>query len=864
MGDILSASASLLLHLCTTFTHLSSHTQTIRTNMKSIRTREESLLALNRRHKSLQSKCESADKKLSKMNPENKNVQAQMDLINKLREEIKDVEGEILAEEAALGDYKRVEVKEWMGIQFGGIGECGEVAVLIAHYGKLLIEAIPLGRTEPGLARTMYTGQDQTRSLTQQADDAIRRVEFSTFPLSSLPSFPSSGGGMNAPTDRYQSPDRRQSIYAPSPLPPPTHPSMLSSSSPASSMPEPYSTTSSFPPPPAHPQLVSTNSTRSRPSSGLNWNIPGLSSDSRNDNYSLDPIQTGNGLGLGEFIDAPADEFGVSNPSSARSTSRTVSIASGPSSSSGARQGGRFATFPVKRRGTVENAKEAEARESRRSEESQSAEGLPAYTPLDLNLGGGLQVELLNLNGNGVNQRREEDEDNVELAYMSPTAESPMSSPMHSRFGAVSEGSGAGAAGAGAGASAGRDDGLSVGRADRRLRFKSGATDIEEAMEKRAEAEREPQPSPNEDAANDRASTTSQPPEPQQPPERIPTPPSATETDEHSLNAAAAREISRELDALLFSPPAPAPSASRPTGPTSPTVGKVSTPENDVISPRLGVSQDQEQPARTPSPLAPPAPPFASNSPGVGQTNYAQANARRASMASSEKERGESPPLSPRAGQPLPSIPPVGQTQTSGSQPLPPPPTINLPNRSTTPISTATSTPYRTPPEYPRPSYSSLPRPNLASQSSSNLSSGGATSGPNSPLLPPAPGTKTISASAFRRQMRSPSASSVGSGGVPGVADTSPLSFVKRTLPTSPYPAGGGLRGRTGSASSGVDRSLPQLPPATKAEGEGEGGDDPDDQFDYISAYVNDSPEEPKRDGYGQGRFATNLDEGRT
>ncbi|EPQ51391.1 hypothetical protein GLOTRDRAFT_81480, partial [Gloeophyllum trabeum ATCC 11539] len=232
LGDILSSSASLLLHFCNTISHLSSHTQTIRTHMKSIRTREEALLALQRRHRSLQSKCESADKKLSKMSPENKNLQAQMSLINQLREEIREVEGEIMAEEAALGDYKRAQAKEWMGIQFGGLGEVGEVSVLIAYYGKLLIESMPLERTDPGLPRAMYTGHEQTRSIANEADEAIRRVEYTPFPSNSLPSLPISNHSNAAgPADRYstQTPESSgnapSTIYAPSPLPPPTHPS---------------------------------------------------------------------------------------------------------------------------------------------------------------------------------------------------------------------------------------------------------------------------------------------------------------------------------------------------------------------------------------------------------------------------------------------------------------------------------------------------------------------------------------------------------------------------------------------------------------------------------------------------------------
>ncbi|TFK46323.1 hypothetical protein OE88DRAFT_1777233 [Heliocybe sulcata] len=364
-----------------------------------------------------------------------------------------------------------------------------------------------------------------------------------------------------------------------------------------------------------------------------------FSSDSRKENYSLEPIQTGGGLGLGELIDEPArtDEFGVSSgPSTSQTVSNSSASAYALSSSSGGRQEEHFATFPIKRRRTGNgesagaNAKEAEAR---RSEDSPSIEGLPAYTHLDLSLGGGLQAEPLSLTpastGNGnqnQNHRTEEDndDDHVELAYMPPTAESPLPSPMHSRFAAVSAGSNGGTW---------TDGGLGVARGDSRLTFKSEATNIEEAMERRSEeACREPGEPLTSKGQRKRLGVC----HPQQAMERIPTPPSDAETDERSLNAAAAREVGRELDALLFSPPAHAPASARPMGLSA---------ENDSsnIDSRLEVGEDQYG-AHTPSPLVPPAPPFASNSPGVGQTSYAQA--WRASVAS--QERKESPPLLPR------------------------------------------------------------------------------------------------------------------------------------------------------------------------------------------------------------------------
>lgn len=124
--DILSASSALYLHFSAALSAFSTHELSVREQMKSVRTREESLDALRRRRKSLASDAESAERKLSKMNPDHKNLQAQTDLLNKLREDIRVMDTEIMAEEASLGDFKRSSAKTWMGLKFGGLVECCE------------------------------------------------------------------------------------------------------------------------------------------------------------------------------------------------------------------------------------------------------------------------------------------------------------------------------------------------------------------------------------------------------------------------------------------------------------------------------------------------------------------------------------------------------------------------------------------------------------------------------------------------------------------------------------------------------------------------------------------------------------------
>ena len=60
------------------------------------------------------------------MNPEHKNLGMQTDLLNRLRDEIRLMDSDIMSEEAALGDFKRTASRMWVGLKFGGLLECCE------------------------------------------------------------------------------------------------------------------------------------------------------------------------------------------------------------------------------------------------------------------------------------------------------------------------------------------------------------------------------------------------------------------------------------------------------------------------------------------------------------------------------------------------------------------------------------------------------------------------------------------------------------------------------------------------------------------------------------------------------------------
>jgi prefoldin subunit 5 len=107
----------------------------MRDQLKAIRTREEALEDLRRRRRNVVKKAEDADKKLSKMSPEHKNLAMQTELLNRLRDDIRTMDSEIMTEEAALGDFKRTSTRMWMGLKFGGLLEmCEKGTVCVSTY----------------------------------------------------------------------------------------------------------------------------------------------------------------------------------------------------------------------------------------------------------------------------------------------------------------------------------------------------------------------------------------------------------------------------------------------------------------------------------------------------------------------------------------------------------------------------------------------------------------------------------------------------------------------------------------------------------------------------------------------------------
>jgi len=140
----------------------------MRDQLKSIRTREEALNELKQRRRTLVPKAEDAEKKLSKMNPGHKNFSMQTDLLNRLRDEIRAMDSDIMSEEAALGDFKRTASRMWVGLKFGGLLQCCEkgtvsVCFVVVQYPTHIVSDSG-GIWETGRFCGSYAGRNPVES----------------------------------------------------------------------------------------------------------------------------------------------------------------------------------------------------------------------------------------------------------------------------------------------------------------------------------------------------------------------------------------------------------------------------------------------------------------------------------------------------------------------------------------------------------------------------------------------------------------------------------------------------------------------------------------------------------------------------
>lgn len=107
LQDVLTHSATLLTQLSNAYRTFAGHEANLRVCFKRIREREENLDQKRRQRRQLTHKAEQAERKLSKMGAENKQLLQQTELLESLRKDMRDIDADIVVEESKLGDFKR-------------------------------------------------------------------------------------------------------------------------------------------------------------------------------------------------------------------------------------------------------------------------------------------------------------------------------------------------------------------------------------------------------------------------------------------------------------------------------------------------------------------------------------------------------------------------------------------------------------------------------------------------------------------------------------------------------------------------------------------------------------------------------------
>ncbi|KAJ3992231.1 hypothetical protein F5050DRAFT_1811698 [Lentinula boryana] len=192
LEDILGASSKLLNQFSKALYQYSSYQYAMREHMKAVRDREEALEELKRRRRALLTRSETINRKVHKLDTPNrsskaKNLVDQIELANRTREQVDEINEEITNEEAALGDFKRRKARAWMEIKFGALLECCEKGSVVCDFGKLVINEISDKTSQPGLPRLPYTRQSKIQSLLQTALQHGEAVAFTSFSLESNP-----------------------------------------------------------------------------------------------------------------------------------------------------------------------------------------------------------------------------------------------------------------------------------------------------------------------------------------------------------------------------------------------------------------------------------------------------------------------------------------------------------------------------------------------------------------------------------------------------------------------------------------------------------------------------------------------------
>ncbi|KAL4063854.1 Eisosome component PIL1-domain-containing protein [Scleroderma citrinum] len=837
LGDILTASTTLLSHFSGALSTWASLHHTIRDNMKAVRTREEGLDDLRRRRRRLGASAESAEKKLHKMSPEHKNLGAQTETLNRLREEIRGMDSDIVREEAALSDLKRKCSKNWMTLKFGGLVECCEKGIIVGDMGKCIIKEISDDVTTPGLLRPPYTSRNRVNDCVVETQRAVSQVKFSGTPSGDGPEDSQSppAPSRHVPSSHVTT----QPIFAP-PLGSDltvnvsgysTQPSRMRSTSVdelgahrvVNEEPQPvqFSTLPARgrdPVPIAEKHTPLSLSTIENGATGAEPSLMASITDALSRSHRGDSIDQTTSIGHSSIDPVPKYEPLTVSEGHGHSGSRT----SGDTSSGKKRATRRSTSPPVLPPGAAPAAIRAwddgssQGEDGAHSDRPASSSERASQQRISSSEVDGEEVGLA-YDRDDVSREGEEVKDNDDKTSkiggeLSSESEHEHDTNVRTLIDTKLPAPSTSSTPTPISASPSMQ---TYGPGTMTL-YNEASSKSNVTLHSRGGSQhripRVPPPALDTDSIN-----TNRPP-----PSESPYDTPATEftgkdsvDEEHARNVAAAREVSREFDALTwaavspinnYAPPPKTPQSVPGQQPASRQPSYEYSPSSPTRSPTSPLQAAQQPP----SPLVPPNAPFGNRS-GSPVRPTAPPLERPPSTYSDTRAPLPSPAVVSRGPLPFPQTsprPPHLGTHEAGSG-----------------ASTGQRSPiYRTPPEYPRPT---PPFSSPAMSHSTSSLNGGGNGGPGTPRM--------ISAAAFRRHQQGRSPSSSSPIDMSGPADTSPL-VVRRQSPAPAVPP----------KNNAPTRRLSVVNPDPHVASDDEG------DFDYIGAYGGSTAEgEASRSGYG-------------
>ena len=151
------------------------HITRTREYLKDVRTKEEELEYLRHLRQSLNYQANEMRKDVYGQGLTAVQVHVKKE---RLRRQTLTVNGEIKDKEENIGDWKRIRVRECMGLMFSGLLECSEKNTVVAMLGHTIIGNLSTGMTPPGLPQVYYSGKPQVEYFGVEAGRRLDNVSF--------------------------------------------------------------------------------------------------------------------------------------------------------------------------------------------------------------------------------------------------------------------------------------------------------------------------------------------------------------------------------------------------------------------------------------------------------------------------------------------------------------------------------------------------------------------------------------------------------------------------------------------------------------------------------------------------------------